>query len=47
MTYSSICDAIEEGVTVADSERKSKAAMDDVVLTRDRGGDASKQLQSS
>lgn len=31
-----ICDAIEEGVTVADYERKSKAAMDD----HDHGSDA-------
>ncbi|MBS6483254.1 MAG: cadmium-translocating P-type ATPase [Veillonella sp.] len=35
-----ICDAIEEGVTVADYERKSKAAMDDHGPDQDRGGDA-------
>ena len=33
-----ICDAIEEGVTVADYERKSKAAMND--HDQDRGSDA-------
>lgn len=33
-----ICDAIEEGVTVADYERKSKAAMDD--HDHDHGSDA-------
>jgi len=35
-----ICDAIEEGVTVADYERKSKAAMDDHGPDQDRGSDA-------
>lgn len=35
-----ICDAIEEGVTVADYERKSKAAMDDYGPDQDRGSDA-------
>ena len=35
-----ICDAIEEGVTVADYERKSKAAMDEHGPDQDRGGDA-------
>ncbi len=35
-----ICDAIEEGVTVADYERKSKAAMDDHGPDQDRDGDA-------
>ena len=32
-----ICDAIEEGVTVTDYERKSKAAMDDHGPDQDRG----------
>ncbi len=35
-----ICDAIEEGVTVADYERKSKAAMDDRGHDHDHGSDA-------
>ena len=35
-----ICDAIEEGVTVADYKRKSKAAMNDHGPDQDRGGDA-------
>lgn len=35
-----ICDAIEEGVTVADYERKSKATMDDHGPDQDRGSDA-------
>ena len=35
-----ICDAIEEGITVADYERKSKAAMDDHGPDQDRDGDA-------
>jgi len=35
-----ICDAIEEGVTVADYERKSKAAMDDHGHDHDHGSDA-------
>ena len=35
-----ICDAIEEGVTVADYERKSKATMDDHGHDHDRGSDA-------
>ena len=35
-----ICDAIEEGVTVADYERKSKAAMDAHGPDQDRGSDA-------
>lgn len=35
-----ICDAIEEGVTVVDYERKSKAAMDDHGPDQDRGSDA-------
>lgn len=35
-----ICDAIEEGVTVADYERKSKSAMDDHGPDQDRGSDA-------
>ncbi|MDU2251733.1 MAG: heavy metal translocating P-type ATPase [Veillonella parvula] len=35
-----ICDAIEEGVTVEDYERKSKAAMDDHGPDQDRGSDA-------
>lgn len=35
-----ICDAIEEGVTVADYERKSKATMDDHGHDHDHGSDA-------
>ena len=35
-----ICDAIEEGVTVADYERKSKAVMDDHGHDHDHGSDA-------
>ena len=35
-----ICDAIEEGVTVADYERKSKAAIDDHGHDHDHGSDA-------
>ena len=35
-----ICDAIEEGVTVADYERKSKAAMDNHGHDHDHGSDA-------
>lgn len=35
-----ICDAIEEGVTVADYERKSKAAMDDNDRDNDHDNDA-------
>ncbi|SNV75061.1 heavy metal translocating P-type ATPase [Veillonella rodentium] len=35
-----ICDAIEEGVTVADYERKSKAVMDDHGHSHDHGSDA-------
>ena len=35
-----ICDAIEEGVTVADYERKSKAAMDDDGRDNDHDNDA-------
>ena len=35
-----ICDAIEEGVTVADYERKSKASMDDHGHDHDHGSDA-------
>ena len=35
-----ICDAIEEGVTVADYERKSKAAMDDHSHDHGHGSDA-------
>ena len=35
-----ICDSIEEGVTVADYERKSKAAMDDHGHDHDHGSDA-------
>ncbi len=35
-----ICDTIEEGVTVADYERKSKAAMNDHGPDQDRGSDA-------
>lgn len=35
-----ICDAIEEGVTVADYERKSKATMDDHGHEHDHGSDA-------
>ena len=35
-----ICDTIEEGVTVADYERKSKAAMNDHGSDHDRGSDA-------
>ena len=35
-----ICDAIEEGVTVADYERKSKATMDDHSHDHDHGSDA-------
>ncbi|MDU5709505.1 MAG: heavy metal translocating P-type ATPase, partial [Veillonella sp.] len=35
-----ICDTIEEGVTVADYERKSKAAMNDHGSDQDRGSDA-------
>ena len=35
-----ICDAIEEGVTVADYERKSKVAMDDHGHDHDHGSDA-------
>ena len=35
-----ICDSIEEGVTVADYERKSKASMDDHGHDHDHGSDA-------
>ena len=35
-----ICDSIEEGVTVADYERKSKAAMDDQDHSQDHGSEA-------
>lgn len=35
-----ICDAIEEGVTVADYERKSKASVDEHGHDHDRGSDA-------
>ncbi|WP_278457339.1 heavy metal translocating P-type ATPase [Veillonella parvula] len=35
-----ICDALEEGVTVADYERKSKATMDDHGHDHDHGSDA-------
>ena len=35
-----ICDAIEEGVTVADYERKSKAAVDDHGTNQEDGSDA-------
>ncbi len=35
-----ICDSIEEGVTVADYERKSKAAMDDHGHDHDHGSEA-------
>ena len=35
-----ICDAIEEGVTVADYERKSKAAMDENGHSHDHGSEA-------
>ena len=35
-----ICDSIEEGVTVADYERKSKAVMDDHAHDHDHGSDA-------
>ena len=35
-----ICDSIEEGVTVADYERKSKAVMDDHGHDHDHGSDA-------